>query len=236
MNKIKVSKTSRVVNFKYNNTQYTFIGETHSGLKNDISPQIQNGLLLLECPKRYNDLQINKILKHYQKSVKDNKKIKNESYIDLSILYFTNKYVNILNKNKKLKEIVKNEKIKIICIDERNPIDFLKIQVDSLYRKGDDHKQYKIIKNIFIILKKEIKKMKKSKIKDNLLNEINEIIENKMKTNSNYIVQTLSEIILDFEIINNYILNDKIKEKHITAILGRNHVKNIIKYLDLNLN
>ena len=230
MNKIKVEPNSKIFNFEYNNRQYTFIGEVHSGSKNDISPQIQNGLLILEFPKRYNDFTISKIINYYGKIVKDNKYMKNESYIDLSMLYFANKYQTVLNKNKKLKEIIKNKKIKIICIDERNNKDFMKIQVRSLYKKN--HKQYKIIKNIFIILKKEIKKMKNSKIKDNLLKEIDEIIENKMKTNSDYLVQTLSEIILDFEIINNYILNDKIKEKHITAILGKNHVNNIIKYLN----
>jgi hypothetical protein len=230
MNKIKVGKNSKIVNFEYNNIQYTFIGEVHSGLKTDISPQIQNGLLILECPEKYNNYSISKISNHYRKTVKHNKDIKNESYIDLSILYFTKKYQTLLNKNKKLKEIIKNKKIKMICIDERNPTDFLKIQVRSLYKK-ENHKQYNIIKNIFIMLKKEIKRMKKSKIKDNLLKEINEIIENKMKTNSDHLVQTLSEIILDYEIINNYILNDKIKEKHITAILGKNHVNNIIKYL-----
>ena len=87
MNKIKVEKDSKVINFEYNNKKYTFIGETHSGLKIDISPHILNGLLILECPKRYNNYTINKISTHYKKSVKDNKILKNESYIDLSILY-----------------------------------------------------------------------------------------------------------------------------------------------------
>lgn len=228
---IKTSSNTKVINFEYNDRKYTFVGEVHSGTKIDISPQINDGLLILECKKKINNLSLDKISNHYIKFVKKNKKIGNESYIDLSLLYFTKKYKNILNKKKQLKQVINKKKVKIICVDERDPSNFQKTQVRTLKKK--DPRKFHKIKNIFIILRKEINKMKKTTIKDKLQKEINDIIKNKMKDNSSFIVQTLSEIILDYEIINNYILNDDIKEKNITGIFGKNHINNIKKYLSI---
>ena len=228
---IKVSKNSKVISFKYNGRQYTFVGEVHSGLKKDISPQIEDGILILECNKRYNNISLGELNKHYKSYVAKNKKIENESYIDLAVLYFTNQYKNIRNKKEQLKKVTKGKSVQVICIDERDPKDFQKTQVRTLKKKEPG--KYNVAKNLFIRLRKEINKMKKSKVKDRLQKEINDIINNKMKENSSYLVQTLSEIILDYEIINNYILNDKIKANNITGILGKNHVNNIKKYLDI---
>lgn len=228
---MKVSSNTEIIKFKHNNKKYTIIGENHQDIKKNIGGNIKEGLLLLECDYRYNNKKISTLLNHYK-----NKKDTNTSYIDLSLLYFTKKYYNQLNKNKRFKTIVNNKKIKVKCIDDRSEEDFPKIQIYKLRKKYPE--KFKIIKNRFDLLKKEINKIKQSKIKDKLLKKINHIINVEMKSkltdSSVNSAETLSQIILDFEIINNYILNNEnIKEKNITIIVGKNHLKNIKKYLEI---
>ena len=234
INNIK-SNNTQINYFKHNGVEYIFIGEAHSGLKKDISSLIDKSnnkiLSIVECHMDMNKLPIGKISSHYKKKVKEDKKIKNESYIDLHINHYSNKYKSLFNKNKELKEVIKKQKVKLVCVDGRKPSDFPKTQVRTLYKK--DIKKYNEIKSKFLKLKNKISKMKESKTKKALLKEINDIIDNKLKEKSSYLLQTLSEIILDYEILNNYILNDKIKSKYVIGIFGKNHVNNIKKYFKI---
>lgn len=225
--KKNITKDTIIMNFVIEDKNFILIGENHMGEKKDISNIINNikgeVLLLLECPKEYNNKKISEIYKYYKKS-----EIKNESYIDLSLLYFSKKYKTLLNNNKKMKDVVKNKKVEIKCIDKRNPKYYTKNQVRTKYKKNE--KEMNIIINEFKNLKQKIINMKESSIKKKLLKNVNDIIENKLKKNSNHLLQTLSEIILDYEIINIILNKSKIKQKYIIGIFGKNHVKNIKNY------
>ena len=229
---IKTNNTS-ILTFSKNGKDFMFIGEVHSGIKQDISKLINdfdgNILTILECNKGFNTLSINKISTRYKKIIKDNKSNKNDSYIDNHLLFFTKKYKSLFNKNKLLKDISKSEKIKTICIDERKPADFPKSQIRTVIKK--DIKKFNNAKKMLLKTKHKINNMEESNGKNILLNKINDIINNKLKKNSPFLLQVLSEIILDYEILNNYILNNKHKEKYVIGIFGKNHINNIKKLI-----
>jgi hypothetical protein len=221
---MNLTKDTKILKYK----NMTFIGEIHGNIKEKgLGKYIENLneeiIILLECHQNINKISIGKIKKHYKNKIKINEQFKDDSYID-NVLYFFSKKSNILNRNKKLNEIIKKKKIKILCIDKRFANNYPKSQIRTLYKR--DPEQIKNFEKELKKLKKKINKLNKSKSKTLLLKEIDDILDTKLKKNSSYLLQTLSEIILDYEIIKKII---KYNDKKIIGIFGKNHINNLKK-------
>ena len=217
--------------FKINNI--TIIGEVHGGIKEkNLSKYINKmdkTIIILECHKNMMDLKINYIKKHYKKKIKDNKDNKDDSYIDNVIYFFVNKYSTILN-NKIFKDAMKNKKIKLVCLDDRKIDDYPKKQVRTIFKNNKN--KYDNLKKIIIKIKKDVEKLEESKIKQNLLKNIDLNLLKLNDKKSSYVFQTLSEIILNYNIIK-FILKKTNKKDNIIIIVGKNHLNDLKKIFQL---
>ena len=222
--------TKNTTIFKLNNI--TIIGEVHEGIKEKtLSKYIDKmklrdnrtkTIIILECHKNIMDLKINDIKKHYKKKIKINEKNKDDSYIDNVIYFFVNKYSNFLN-NKIFKDVMKNKKIKLVCLDDRKIDDYPKKQVRTIFKNNKN--KYDNLKNKIKKIKKDIEKLEESKIKQNLLKNI-DLNLLKLDEKSSYIFQTISEIIFNFYIIK-FILKKTNKKDNIIIIVGKNHLNDL---------
>ena len=223
--------------FKFNNI--TIIGEVHGGIKEkNLSKYINKmefqgkTIIILECHKNIMDMKINDIKKHYKKKIKNNEKNKDDSYIDNVIYFFVNKYSNLLNKNKIFKDVMKNKKIKLVCLDDRNIDDYPKKQVRTIFKNNKN--KYDNLKNKIIKIKKDVEKLEESKIKQNLLKNI-DLNLLKLDEKSSYIFQTISEIILNYNIIKFILVrlskktNTMEQKDNIIIIVGKNHLNDLKK-------
>jgi hypothetical protein len=215
--------------FKFNNI--TIIGEVHGGIKEKTLSKYINKMdktiIILECHKNIMDLKINDIKKHYNKKIKTNKQNQDDSYIDNVIYFFINKYANLLNKNKIFKDVMKNKKIKLVCLDDRKIDDYPKKQVRTIFKNNKN--KYDNLKNKIIKIKKDIEKFEESKIKQNLLKNIDLNLLKLNEKSSSYIFQTISEIILNYNIIK-FILKKTNKKDNIIIIVGKNHLNDLKKF------
>ena len=197
-----------VYKFTYNNNNFTFIGERHDGIKEPIQFK---GKALLEAHKNLNNFDMKTIKKHYKKKTEEDKKIKNESYIDLFIRSKT-KWA----RKKTLKEL------NIFPIDTRNPLDYPKSQIRTIYKKNP-----KLIKKLLFganRVKSLIDNIQISSIRKKLSKRINNYIKELNNPKSSKLLQTQGEILLDYEIVI-HVLNNK--DKNVIGIFGKNHVNNL---------
>ena len=228
-----VTKNTDIFEFERDGRKFLFIGESHGGNKTDISKHLEideKTLTIVEAHTNINNMPIKKIHSFYNKKIKDNKQKNDDSYIDNHLLHFSKKYKTILNGNKSLKEISHRRKIKVLAIDKRTLEDYPEKTPKFLIKTEGKEKYDKIMAEM-VLLKKDINKMEESSIKKKLLLEIDDTINVKLHPkngNSDNTMKRVSEIILDFEILKHI---TKGKDKKVIGIVGRNHIKNIKKYL-----
>lgn len=231
---MNLTKNTSIFKFNKFGNPITIIGEVHGGIKEKtLSKHINKmgkTIIILECHKNIMDMKINDIKKHYKKKIKNNGKNKDDSYIDNVIYFFVNKYSNLLNKNKIFKDVMKNKKIKLVCLDDRKIDDYPKKQVRTIFK--NDKNKYDNLKNKIKKIKKDVEKLEESKIKQNLLKNIDLNLLKLDEKTSSYIFQTISEIILNYNIIKFILvrLSKKTKQKdNIIIIVGKNHLNDLKK-------
>jgi len=235
------NKNISLLTFNYNKKKYIFIGEDHQSRKNNDIIQIINAfneplLIILEAYVGLNDKSISTISNFYNKKLKEEKQKKSnfdDSLIDRFIVSYMHTNKMIFNNNKTLKQLNGKTKNRLITIDKRKPSDYPPIFLNNKkYISKIENARKEMYK-----LKRKIQNMIDGKIKEKLLYEVNKNINQLEKdykiTDIAPLLENISQIILDFEIINKYILNNNdFDEEYIFGIFGKHHIKNIKKYLN----
>lgn len=207
-----IQKGTLIKNIKYKDTYFIFIGEKHEGAKNDISQYFTNFEVLLECHYKTHRFSPQKLIDHYTQKVVLDKLRMDESYIDKHLSYVLNEYG----------KIPKNTK----CIDVRKLRDYPKNSVRYL-TKNNKELIDKTLKEM-LKLEKKVVLLKDGKIRDVLMGQIKDNIRVLKSGNSSKLLQTISEVLLDYEILRNM---QTTTSKIVIGIFGKNHVNNIARYL-----
>ncbi len=236
MNLTKKLTENAIQEYEIKNSMFKIyiIGESHEGIKKKgLSKKIIKNkyeIIIVEAPKSYMNETMKELKTGYNKTIKKNKKLQKDSYMDMVIYYFIDKYYKFLNRNKKLKEINKEKKIKLECLDDRTEKDYPNDYIRKMYKtKENKNKVLKLIKKTDEI-KNKIEKMEESKIKNNLLKMVNKNLK-LLNKKSDWSFRSCSEIILDYNIIK-FILLKKNKDKKIIIVCGNKHLNNLKKILD----